>query len=76
MIVESKCGGHLGWHESPPDRNVYGAGTSWADAATTDFIAAVFDSYNPGETKPIDVDSYYRTERDRNLSTSKLRSRL
>jgi hypothetical protein len=75
MIVESKCGGHLGWQESPPDRNVYGT-ASWADAATTDFIAAVVDSYKPGERKATDMDSYFRTERDRNLSTSKFRSRL
>jgi predicted alpha/beta-fold hydrolase len=75
MIVESKCGGHLGWQESPPDRNVYGA-TSWADAATTDFIAAVLDSYKPDERKAVDIDSYFRTERDQNLSTRNLRSRL
>jgi predicted alpha/beta-fold hydrolase len=75
MIVESKCGGHLGWQESPPDRNVYGA-ASWADAATTDFIAAVLDSYKPRELKAIDLDSYFRTEKDRNLSSSNLRSRL
>jgi predicted alpha/beta-fold hydrolase len=43
MVVESKCGGHLGWHEAPP-RN-YGLGKSWADAATTDFIDVVFKSF-------------------------------
>jgi hypothetical protein len=40
MVVETKCGGHLGWRESPPE-NKFGLGTSWSDIATTDFIAAV-----------------------------------
>jgi predicted alpha/beta-fold hydrolase len=45
MVVKTKCGGHLGWHESPPDTgNVFGFGTSWADTATADFIEAVLYS--------------------------------
>ena len=45
MVVKTKCGGHLGWHESPPDTgNVFGFGTSWADTATADFIEAVLHS--------------------------------
>jgi len=42
MVVKTKCGGHLGWHESPPDTgNMFGFGTSWADTATADFIEAI-----------------------------------
>ena len=42
MVVKTKCGGHLGWHEAPPDTgNVFGFGTSWADTATADFIEAI-----------------------------------
>jgi len=48
LVVETKCGGHLGWQESPPDSSggLFGLaeGTSWADAATTDFIAAVLEA--------------------------------
>jgi len=47
MVVETKCGGHLGWQEAPPDSDsLFGLGgtTSWSDLATTDFIAAVLDS--------------------------------
>ena len=42
FVVKTKCGGHLGWQEAPPDTgNAFGFGTSWADTATTEFIAAV-----------------------------------
>eukprot|EP00547_Thalassionema_nitzschioides_P006580 CAMPEP_0194209518 /NCGR_PEP_ID=MMETSP0156-20130528/7615_1 /TAXON_ID=33649 /ORGANISM="Thalassionema nitzschioides, Strain L26-B" /LENGTH=552 /DNA_ID=CAMNT_0038936705 /DNA_START=109 /DNA_END=1767 /DNA_ORIENTATION=+ len=42
MVVHTRCGGHLGWHESPPDTdNIFGFGTSWGDTATTHFIDAV-----------------------------------
>jgi predicted alpha/beta-fold hydrolase len=45
MVVKTKCGGHLGWHESPPDTgNMFGFGTSWADVATADFIEAILHS--------------------------------
>jgi hypothetical protein len=48
MVVETKCGGHLGWYESPPESSPAhgsnGGGTSWANVATTDFIAAVLES--------------------------------
>jgi predicted alpha/beta-fold hydrolase len=44
MVVETKCGGHLGWQESPPDRSRLGLlGSSWADVVTCDFIEAVLD---------------------------------
>ena len=42
LIVNTRCGGHLGWHESPPDsKGVFGVGKSWADTATTDFFEAI-----------------------------------
>ncbi|KAG7356564.1 alpha/beta fold family hydrolase [Nitzschia inconspicua] len=39
MVVETRCGGHLGWQESPPD-TAFGS-SSWADVATADFFDAV-----------------------------------
>jgi predicted alpha/beta-fold hydrolase len=44
IIVNTKCGGHLGWHECPPDGNMF-VGTSWADTATMDFIDAVLQGH-------------------------------
>lgn len=43
IVVETKCGGHLGWQESPPDASRFQLGSSWSDVATTEFIAAVLD---------------------------------
>ena len=44
LVVRTKCGGHLGWQEAPPDTgNAFGFGTSWADMATTEFIDAVIN---------------------------------
>ena len=40
MWVETMCGGHLGWQESPPDKGNWGTAASWADSATADFIEA------------------------------------
>jgi predicted alpha/beta-fold hydrolase len=40
LVVNTRCGGHLGWQECPPD-NKFGIGTSWADTASVDFIEAV-----------------------------------
>jgi predicted alpha/beta-fold hydrolase len=41
LVVKTKCGGHLGWHEAPPGG--FGVGKSWADSAMADFIEAVLD---------------------------------
>ena len=43
LVVNTRCGGHLGWRECPPDHK-FGLGTSWADGATVDFIDAVLTS--------------------------------
>jgi predicted alpha/beta-fold hydrolase len=41
MVVETRCGGHLGWQESPPDTaSAFGA-TSWSDAASADFFDSI-----------------------------------
>lgn len=40
MVVETRCGGHLGWQESPP-KSQFGVTTSWADVAAADFFDAV-----------------------------------
>uniref|UniRef100_A0A7S4ER24 Serine aminopeptidase S33 domain-containing protein n=1 Tax=Pseudo-nitzschia australis TaxID=44445 RepID=A0A7S4ER24_9STRA len=39
MNVETRCGGHLGWQEAPPN-STFGA-SSWADTATSDFFDAI-----------------------------------
>lgn len=45
MVVQTKCGGHLGWQEAPPGgSNIGNIGTSWADVATTEFIEAVLET--------------------------------
>lgn len=50
MVVETRCGGHLGWQEAPP-KSAFGA-TSWADTAASDFFDAILkvDSEFPPET--------------------------
>lgn len=54
MVVETKCGGHLGWQESSPNHNRLGwLGTSWSDVVTCDFIDAVLQ------------DRQYRRQRQR-----------
>jgi predicted alpha/beta-fold hydrolase len=39
MVVETRCGGHLGWQESPPDGSM--GSSSWADVAAADFFDAI-----------------------------------
>lgn len=42
MVVETRCGGHLGWQESPPESGtLFGSTSSWADVATADFFDAI-----------------------------------
>jgi predicted alpha/beta-fold hydrolase len=55
IVVETKCGGHLGWQESPPPpwpepgkpgengSSRYGL-SSWSDVAAADFIQAVIET--------------------------------
>jgi predicted alpha/beta-fold hydrolase len=77
MVVKTKCGGHLGWHESPPDTgNMFGFGTSWADTATADFIEAILDSRKTESVGTLD--QRFRSVGDIVASSSpqKIRSRL
>ena len=41
IMVETRCGGHLGWQESPPSSGSAFGVTSWADAASADFFESV-----------------------------------
>ena len=46
MVVETRCGGHLGWQESPPNsKHFLDFGASpWSDTASADFFQAIIDS--------------------------------
>mmetsp|Transcript_37137 Transcript_37137/g.57598 ORF Transcript_37137/g.57598 Transcript_37137/m.57598 type:complete len:564 (+) Transcript_37137:99-1790(+) len=44
MVVETRCGGHLGWQESPPETDSAFGSTSWSDKATADFFDSVIKS--------------------------------
>ena len=53
--MQTTCGGHLGWHEAPPNGGGgwgVGGSSSWADTAMADFIQAVLDTarQEEGET--------------------------
>ena len=39
VVVKTKCGGHLGWQESPPKGST--SSGSWSDVAVADFIEAL-----------------------------------
>jgi len=77
MCVETKCGGHLGWQESPPDSNAFGVGPSWADRATADFFGAILKSGNYGQ-KATQQPSLEAREGDDSTSgeTPRFRSKL
>jgi predicted alpha/beta-fold hydrolase len=85
MVVETRCGGHLGWQESPPDaESIFSLSSSWADVASADFFDAVMqvnteDSGFPaGSTRALDGDfiDLENLQEDAVRSTKQLRSRL
>lgn len=41
LVVETLCGGHLGWQESPPETNSSFGSSSWSDVATGDFFESI-----------------------------------
>jgi predicted alpha/beta-fold hydrolase len=85
MVAETRCGGHLGWQESPPNSKGildFGA-SSWADIATADFFQAIMDT-NVGDSPSSSGDylsgaldsEWKRRKEDALQSLSELRSRL
>ncbi|GAX11712.1 hypothetical protein FisN_7Lh082 [Fistulifera solaris] len=60
LVMETKCGGHLGWQQAIP-----GQSSSWADEATTDFIGAAFDAFSRRRPYNCQVDSYFSSSDDR-----------
>jgi predicted alpha/beta-fold hydrolase len=56
MVVETRCGGHLGWQEAPPDGN-FGSSSSWSDVATTDFIEAILETRRKKSKEDNNLDS-------------------
>ena len=91
MVVDTRCGGHLGWQESPPEsRSSFGV-SSWADTAAADFFDAILQvnseqkrtsvtetSKKPNEASgSLDIDFDFETMKATSLSESQnLRSRL
>ena len=76
LVVNTKCGGHLGWQESPPDTgSMFGFGTSWADTATTDFIDAILQG-KKRPTEDYNAMNKSKLKADALLAASKLPSRL
>jgi predicted alpha/beta-fold hydrolase len=41
LVVETRCGGHLGWQESPPDSDSSFGASCWADVASADFFDSI-----------------------------------
>ncbi|KAL7542208.1 hypothetical protein ACHAXR_011603 [Thalassiosira sp. AJA248-18] len=41
VVVKTRCGGHLGWQESPPPSTKTSGSGSWSDVAVADFIEAL-----------------------------------
>jgi hypothetical protein len=74
LVMETKCGGHLGWQQA-----ISGQSSSWADEATTDFIGAVFDTFSRRRPNNCQVDSYFSSSDDRTRFSTQpvpLRSKL
>ena len=61
MVMQTTCGGHLGWHEAHP--NGGWGGSSWADTAVVDFIQAVLD-IQQNQEHPANVDFSETSDRD------------
>ena len=60
MVMQTTCGGHLGWHEAPPTGGW--GGSSWADTAMVDFIQAVLDTQNEMQQN---VRKYHKSAADK-----------
>jgi len=58
IVVKTKCGGHLGWQESPPQSkngDKKGSG-SWSDVAVADFIEALLKVREEDQKKKIGIE--------------------
>lgn len=55
--VETMCGGHLGWHESPPEKGNWGSASSWADSASAHFIEATLKARRRQRARDQSADS-------------------
>ena len=52
MVAQTRCGGHLGWQESPIE-SAFGRATSWADAAVADFFDALMKTNQERSGSPV-----------------------
>jgi predicted alpha/beta-fold hydrolase len=46
IVVETRTGGHLGWHEAHPESSSWWSVDSWANEATADFIQAIMVAHS------------------------------
>jgi predicted alpha/beta-fold hydrolase len=61
VVVKTRCGGHLGWQESPPpskDGNSKRTG-SWSDVAVAEFIDALLQIREEDKSRGIDNRNHY-----------------
>ena len=75
LVLQTRCGGHLGWQESPPNGNIFGFGTSWADVALTDFIQAILDHRRDPRSHEDDAREFMQRD-EAHLHASSIRSKL
>lgn len=79
MVVKTRCGGHLGWQESPPPRKdangkvipsswLGGGISSWSDVAVADFIEALLEIKREDECE--------KTASDKSRAEPKIVSKL
>jgi predicted alpha/beta-fold hydrolase len=76
MVVETRCGGHLGWQESPPDSSSAFGASSWADAASADFFDSIMKVNIERNGSPLGVHEAPRFGTDDGASTDASDSQL
>lgn len=61
VVVKTRCGGHLGWQESPPPSGggegggLLGGSGSWSDVAVADFIEALLQIRQEDREKKMEL---------------------
>lgn len=74
MVVETRCGGHLGWQESPPESSHFGS-SAWSDIATSDFFDAIMKTNMERHGSPVTPHVRDLTSNDTAVSARTLKAR-